>query len=468
MPPKVQQQKRRDDVDLPAWRRTPRKFREVLDDEQQNGLSWFHLMDYMRDFKKSHPFDENTLNPRYLPEALKILAEDNKDADRSQQAIAAYAAYRRRNLPERKTGEIIPYPVKLTSRQQNTLSPLDLWDYSNSGHREDKFGGPEFKRNELKDGLAQLDSRAFAAYRRTYPPNPRQQPRQFFRALDARQQATLSEEDLNMYCRTFQCGPGSDDYAGLSLEDKKAIQEIRIGGPSDDDAAGLSAKGFLRDSTIRKVIEEMNSVAPDRNTRHIMPPEVFTSLKNVQSGYATIGYQPYAKYFENNRVRFVDLNLLLAPVNIGNYHWILLVANLRRNVVVLIDSMPKSNPPLNLANDMANFINDERRKLQLPSQPMQIGAYSEIPQQRDGFNCGIYALMYAQLIMEGRALHKTVFDGNDANETRKSYYQILVTGAENALHASIVKMRNRLRRRVGGSTKRPVLRKGNHHRYKRG
>ena len=462
-PPEVMQ-----DWNKPARKRARRVFEAKLTDDAQNGLSWYHLMDYMNKFKDQHASADakaQRLDDR-SPSGLKNLADDKQDANRSPAAIRDYARYRRQNIPQNKAADLrFIYPVELTSRQQNALAPLDLRDYL-SEHPDDSRNRarelPNATPEQLRQHFTGMAQSGIAAYRRKFPPDPKR-GREYLIQMDAFMQSTLTAAERREYCTHFTCGLGDDDFAKLPPNIQKEFKQEVANAPIGDDVIGLQPGQMVMDSTIRALCESLNETEAINNiTMHILAPDVFAEA----GGFPQTGFGPWKDYFTNAGVDFRGLHMLLAPANVNGNHWVLLVANMKKNIVVVIDPMSGA-PSMKMPLSMARFITEHRNAMRLSAPQMQVGAFREVPTQANLFDCGIYTMMYAEDIFSLEALHKNLFTQADATERRKEYLGILSNSMPPKNRASLVRRLIGRRRAVRRSAKRPVLGKRNHYRYKR-
>jgi Ulp1 protease family, C-terminal catalytic domain len=91
---------------------------------------------------------------------------------------------------------------------------------------------------------------------------------------------------------------------------------------------------------------------------------------------------------------------LFIPINVDGNHWVMVLVDLANKVMWSLDPLPTKSMSPQLAI-VARFLCD---LAQLRNQvPLQVQSWSRmpmtnIPTQKDGFNCGVYVLLYAELI----------------------------------------------------------------------
>ncbi|XP_061700755.1 sentrin-specific protease 2 isoform X2 [Syngnathoides biaculeatus] len=100
-------------------------------------------------------------------------------------------------------------------------------------------------------------------------------------------------------------------------------------------------------------------------------------------------------------------DLVLVPLHLG-VHWALAVIDLKAKTVKLYDSMGKRHD--DICNLLLLYLREEHRAKkgrELDSTKWTVGCMrpTEIPQQKNGSDCGVFVCKYAQYIAKGRPLN---------------------------------------------------------------
>jgi sentrin-specific protease 1 len=99
-----------------------------------------------------------------------------------------------------------------------------------------------------------------------------------------------------------------------------------------------------------------------------------------------------------------DLDLLLFPANINNAHWSLAVIDLKKQEFVYYDSMGGNAEGMDILNHLAQWLQDEsinKRGVQIDVSGWKRIFPSDIPKQVNGYDCGLFTLMYADRLGMG-------------------------------------------------------------------
>ena len=97
-----------------------------------------------------------------------------------------------------------------------------------------------------------------------------------------------------------------------------------------------------------------------------------------------------------------DLDLLFFPANISNAHWTLAVIDLKKQEFLYYDSMGGRRP--DILEHLAHWLMDEsrdKRGVEIDVSQWRRVYPSNIPTQTNGFDCGLFSLMYADRLSMG-------------------------------------------------------------------
>lgn len=99
-------------------------------------------------------------------------------------------------------------------------------------------------------------------------------------------------------------------------------------------------------------------------------------------------------------------DLILVPLHLG-VHWALAIIDLKAKTVKAFDSMGQRHD--DICNLLLNYLQEEHkvkkgRELDVSKWTVCSLRPSEIPQQKNGSDCGVFACKYADYIAKDRAL----------------------------------------------------------------
>ena len=96
---------------------------------------------------------------------------------------------------------------------------------------------------------------------------------------------------------------------------------------------------------------------------------------------------------------FKKHNIVIAPYNINRNHWILFIANLREEVLYVLDPMKQTASGADIAENILLFIIESKTGIKCivnRSKPHVL--------QADSFNCGVFVCYYAESYLQGKPL----------------------------------------------------------------
>lgn len=108
-----------------------------------------------------------------------------------------------------------------------------------------------------------------------------------------------------------------------------------------------------------------------------------------------------------------SVDLVLFPANIRNTHWVLIVANLTRNVIAVLDPFQNDEYiryAATIAGKIARKINTVREKRQCKTGEMTVGRLNNIPKQNNNHDCGLFVLKYISDLLARKAIYKHHFN----------------------------------------------------------
>ncbi|XP_077416112.1 sentrin-specific protease 2 [Vanacampus margaritifer] len=172
------------------------------------------------------------------------------------------------------------------------------------------------------------------------------------------------------------------------------------------DLATLQEGGWLNDEVINfylsLVMEQCSDTASGRRV-YSFSTFFFPKLRGSPSGQAG-GHAAVKRW--TKAVDIFQCDLLLVPLHLG-VHWALAVIDLKAKTVKLYDSMGQRHD--SICSLLLLYLKEEHRAKkgrELDSAKWTISCMhcTEIPQQKNGSDCGVFACKYAQYIAKGRPL----------------------------------------------------------------
>ena len=133
--------------------------------------------------------------------------------------------------------------------------------------------------------------------------------------------------------------------------------------------------------------------------------------------YSMISARPYTFGNGLQYVKEQDLlqwDKLFVPINVNEEHWVMVVVDLQSELLEFYDSLPKKFHRGQMKN-IAKFFGDLstlRGKSGMGISDWKKVVREDILVQPDTFNCGVFVLMFAEMISQGRPL---VIDSESLN-----------------------------------------------------
>ena len=118
---------------------------------------------------------------------------------------------------------------------------------------------------------------------------------------------------------------------------------------------------------------------------------------------------------------FIKKKKIILPINLGNSHWATAVISIEEQTIKYLDSSHQNRGNRYL-DALLKFVHDSWKKLNngrnLPDSDkwILIGHTSDIPQQTNGYDCGVFCIMFAEHNAMNLALH---FSQRDIPNTRQ-------------------------------------------------
>jgi len=130
-------------------------------------------------------------------------------------------------------------------------------------------------------------------------------------------------------------------------------------------------------------------------------------------------YKEVRRWTIKAKVDVFLLECVVFPMNIGETHWAMGAIDLRARGFRYFDSM-LSRPPPNFVEFLRRYVGDEHsakkgRSLEGLDEWKLIPAEQAVPQQRNGYDCGVFTCCFGEYFSEGKSF---VFDQDDMPDIR--------------------------------------------------
>lgn len=173
-----------------------------------------------------------------------------------------------------------------------------------------------------------------------------------------------------------------------------------------------------------EVINFYMSMLQERNTKYHYFNSFFL-VKLVENG----------KYCYNNVKRWtkkfniLEKEKIFIPVNLGNTHWTMMVIHMTAKQISYYDSMSGSGR--RHMNAVLQWIKDDvqdKLKQSLDMSDWKIIDESKVPQQRNGYDCGVFSIMCADYVSDNLPL---VYTQDEMIENRLKIGAAILRGSLN-------------------------------------
>jgi len=117
-------------------------------------------------------------------------------------------------------------------------------------------------------------------------------------------------------------------------------------------------------------------------------------------------YSQVQRWTRRARIDIFDLDFVMFPMNVGGAHWAMGAIDLKAKAFRYFDSMGGA-PGSNFVPFLQRYVSDEHRAKRggpLPGEGHWQLAQDEpsLPQQHNGFDCGVFTCLYAEHLGAGR------------------------------------------------------------------
>lgn len=161
-------------------------------------------------------------------------------------------------------------------------------------------------------------------------------------------------------------------------------------------------------------------------------PNSFFWPKLSGAGHDNYSFKEVKRWTIKAKIDIFELDYVLFPMNIGESHWAMGVIDIRENGFRYFDSM-FCKPHRNFVPFLRHYVQDEHKarkgkEIQGIEDWDLIRHKTPVPQQNNGYDCGVFTCFFADYVSAGRELE---FDQDDMPDLRLRLCARVVRADEN-------------------------------------
>ena len=126
-------------------------------------------------------------------------------------------------------------------------------------------------------------------------------------------------------------------------------------------------------------------------------------LSSDGKGY---NYKAVQRWTSRRKIDLFSFDRILVPMNIGKNHWALGMVDLVDRTVQYYDSLAASTVHASFAEYIRQYLEDEFRDKRKDEECPDFASFETVlvepPQQRNGYDCGVFTCMAAECLVAGR------------------------------------------------------------------
>lgn len=132
------------------------------------------------------------------------------------------------------------------------------------------------------------------------------------------------------------------------------------------------------------------------------------------------GYQGVNRWMKRAKVNIANIDKVLIPINVHQTHWVLGVIDMKNKKILYMDSLAtrKTSHGERALSLMYEFVKGETEKQGVPklAEGFEFEHLLDVPQQQNGFDCGVFTLLNAFYIANNEPL---TYKASDATTFRR-------------------------------------------------
>ena len=205
------------------------------------------------------------------------------------------------------------------------------------------------------------------------------------------------------------------NYMTLTPDEQVLAEVLFLSAPSSDVIASrnniivtkdkllcLKDREWLNDEVINFYFDMLNDLAP--NKVFLWNSFFWLKLSSDGNGY---NYKAVQRWTSRKKIDIFLFDRIIVPMNVGKNHWALGLVDLKQRTISYFDSLAPRTVHASFAEYMIRYLEDEfRDKHKGEACPDFLGTFTttvvDPPQQKIGFDCGVFTCMNAECLTSGR------------------------------------------------------------------
>ena len=265
---------------------------------------------------------------------------------------------------------------------------------------------------------------------------------------------TTTTAPMSFAIRRLSLTPSDERRCARALHPERTLDRVLSNGffgnleVTRSKAMCLQPACWLNDEVINfflSVLQRRNDVAVkwfNSHNRHVkMWPKCFvantyfyTKLANLQkpAEEREYCYAGVRRYTRRLKMDVFSCDCVVVPVHVGDSHWCLAIIYLNQKRLVYHDSMGGSHSKC--LQHLQRWLNDE--SMDKRNQPLDATGWEmvysgkNVPQQNNTDDCGMFMLKFAEAVVEGLDIHKSLFDPGLINLFRDRVLLDILSGED--------------------------------------
>ena len=213
-------------------------------------------------------------------------------------------------------------------------------------------------------------------------------------------------------------------YMMLTEEEREEAETVlnRPGGPdivacrnnieiSADKIQCLQDKEWLNDEVINYYMDLLNDLNSRIGGSRLVPNTYlwnsffWLKLSDDGKGY---NYKSVQRWTSRKKIDIFSFDRMIVPMNVGRNHWALGFVDMKNKVVRYYDSLAAGTVHTRFSEFILKYLEDEfKDKKKGEECPQFTTEFStepaeDIPQQRNGYDCGVFMCSFAECLANGR------------------------------------------------------------------
>ena len=188
-----------------------------------------------------------------------------------------------------------------------------------------------------------------------------------------------------------------------------------------NDLACLIGTSLINDNVFNSYLDLIQ--LRSQNNQNL--PQVHCFNTNFLSTFFTRGYKAVRRW--TKKVDIFQKDILIIPCHVSNNHWTLAAVDFNKRTISYYDSM--GGKDYGLLYRISSYLYQEsvdKRKIDFDLSGWEIYCLGKrSPQQRNNYDCGVFAMVTAELISKNKEI---LFSQDDIDDYRKRIYSELFNG----------------------------------------